>query len=230
MGDMFYESGDDHFGSLETSTAGAGETVDLGPAETSSTSYAAPTPQIQVFGYQTKNFDLCPGARTEFQGGVDGLNEQIGTLSSSAWGARTKRLAVAAREVDNMLGIKRTALDRGCHMASDLGQMKILAGDAQKSLKAATGKVGVGYAPLHLGTVGGLPACSGTATALSTGGVPLVKAGGMKALFPPQNTAIWVAFGAGAAAGWFSRGKLIWVMGAAGLVWWLNRDKSNTTN
>jgi hypothetical protein len=155
---------------------------------------------IEIFGIQTKNFDICPGAVVEFKRAMMLVNREQGRKATGVqYSQATHEVRAAASNVDEALGLEKQALADQCHSAASVGQMKASFDAARAQLNRALPNQGpwVDYAGLHLNKVTQLPQC---ATQLTP------------------------------AAGWFSRGRLMWILGAAGLVWWLNRKPNDTDN
>jgi len=182
--------------------------------------------QVDLFGYATQHFDMCPGAVVEFKRVAMLLNRQTSqSAGGTAYGRNVTEVRSAMKLVDWALGAEKHAIKAGCHTAAELSEMRKSFDGARGRLNSILPDEGpwVGYAGIHLDTVAQLPQCP---TSIVANGMPVVKAG-LGQMLPKIDTPVWIAFGIGAASGWFARGRLMWLLGAAGLVWWLNRQRTN---
>lgn len=123
---------------------------------------------MDVFGYQTQNFDICPGAVAQYATAIEAVNKSAGPELLQ----RRKSLAASAKWADQFLGIEKKAVENGCANRAEVVTMEsIRTGAGIDTLAAALSPpfkpLGVpdptyswDWAPAHLATVAALPSCS----------------------------------------------------------------------
>jgi hypothetical protein len=102
--------------------------------------------ELNVFGYQTKHFDMCPGARRLYQEILDGKHDE--TISNSNIGqrfgmesAKNNFIKEMAQRQDLIFDLEKTALgkDRGGGGGADQKMVDIAKSSAVEIMKVAKG-------------------------------------------------------------------------------------------
>jgi hypothetical protein len=91
--------------------------------------------QMDVFGYKTKNFDICPGAQDLFT-----------HITSMPMDEDTKGMVRSAAQIaDNVFEIEREVLIRGYSTEEELAMAKILVDDFKDLMKEIDALVGMNH-------------------------------------------------------------------------------------
>lgn len=122
---------------------------------------------MDVFGYQTQNFDICPGAVAQYATAIQTV-KQKGPLYAKQSEAQ---LADSAKWADQFLGVEKAAVGVGCktadniavmegHRATGIERLTAAISPDFKPLGAPDPVYSWEWAPAHLATVEALPYCA----------------------------------------------------------------------